>query len=115
MGEVFRRAPLRRHDFEPEFLEPRANGGVVERLAHRLVELAHDRLGRAFRKEKRVPDACLDAGQTLLAGRGDLGNDRHPLLCHDGDRFDRALLGLRRAALDGGAHVIDAPADEVLH
>src|SRR5438876_8342892 len=32
LGEVLRRAPLRRHDFEPEFLEPRANGGIVERL-----------------------------------------------------------------------------------
>ncbi len=32
---------------------------IVERVAHRLVELAHDRLRRSLGKEERVPDAWL--------------------------------------------------------
>src|SRR5262249_44935397 len=44
VGEIFGRAALGRHDFEAELLEPLADGGVVEGVAHGLVELAHDRL-----------------------------------------------------------------------
>src|SRR5262249_17263725 len=68
-GEIFRRGALGRHDLEAEFLQPPADGRVVEGVAHRLVELAHDRLGGALGEEKRVPDAGLDARQALLAGR----------------------------------------------
>src|SRR5262249_57940826 len=34
LREVFRRAALRRHDFEPELLEPAADGRIVDGLAH---------------------------------------------------------------------------------
>src|SRR5262249_57822518 len=51
-GEIFRRAALGRHDLEAEFLQPPADGRVVEGVAHRLVELAHDRLRRAPSPQK---------------------------------------------------------------
>src|SRR2546423_850712 len=73
-GEIFRRAALGRHDLEAELLEPAADRRIVERVAHRLIELAHDRRRRAFRHEERVPHACLDAGQALLAGGREIGN-----------------------------------------
>src|SRR6266550_5049876 len=52
-GEIFRGAALRRDDDEAELFEPLADVGIVERVAHRLVELAHDRLGRALGHEER--------------------------------------------------------------
>src|SRR5262249_41914247 len=60
LGEVFGRAPLGRRDLEAELLQAPADRGVVQRVAHRLVELAHDRLGRALGQEECVPYARLN-------------------------------------------------------
>src|SRR5262245_20002976 len=43
--EIFGRALLRRQDLEPEILEPLADGGIIDGVAHHFVELAHDRIG----------------------------------------------------------------------
>src|SRR4030095_14510282 len=57
LGEELRqisgRAALGRYDFAAELLQPLADAGVVKGVAHRLVELAHDRLGRPLRQEER--------------------------------------------------------------
>src|SRR5262249_14593017 len=54
------------------------------------------------------------AGQACRAGGRQMGNDGPPFPRHRGDGFDGALVGLRRAVLDGGAKIIDPPADQVL-
>jgi hypothetical protein len=43
------------------------------------------------------------------------GTIAHPPLGHHGDALEHALPDLRRAGLDGGTHIVDAPADEILH
>src|SRR5262249_16035987 len=91
LGEIFGRAALGRHDLEAELLQPLAHRGIVEGVAHRLVELAHDRLGRALGQEERVPDRGLDAGQALLAGGGEVGDDRYALLPPHRDVFGGGL------------------------
>src|SRR5262249_60045021 len=73
-GEIFRGAALGRHDFEPELLKPLADGWIVQRVAHGLVEFAHDRLRRSLGEEESVPHAGFDAGQTLLARGRELRN-----------------------------------------
>ena len=70
---------------------------------------------RSFRQEEGVPHRRLDARQPLLAGGREIGDDRHALRRHHRDALDVALLGLRRAGLDGVAHVVDAAADQILH
>src|SRR5712675_1132880 len=48
-GEIFGCALLGRQDVEAELLQAVANGGIVDGVAHRLVELAHNRVRRALR------------------------------------------------------------------
>src|SRR5882672_902949 len=76
LGQIFRRALVRRQDFEPELFQALADVGVVDGVAHRLVELAHDRIRCALRQEESVPDGRLDAWQALLAGGPEVGDDR---------------------------------------
>src|SRR4051794_21706489 len=115
LGEILGRALLGRHKVESEGLQALADRRILERIPHRLVELAHDRLRRALGQEKRVPHRRLDARQALLARGRQIGDDRHALGRHHGDALHAAAIGLRGARLDGVAHVIETSADEVLH
>src|SRR2546430_10338632 len=76
LGKIFGAAALRRHDLEAELLEPLADRRIVKHIAHRLVELAHDRLRRSFREAEGVPHARLDARQALLARGREIGINR---------------------------------------
>src|SRR5262245_25881453 len=48
LGEIFGAAAFGRNDLEAELLEALADRRIVEHIAQRLVELAHDRLRRSF-------------------------------------------------------------------
>src|SRR5579872_1073400 len=105
LGEVFRRAAFRRHDLEAEIFQALAHGRVVDRVAHRLVELAHDELRRAARQEERVPHARLDAGQALLTSRGEIADDGDAPRRHDRDALHGPLLRHRRTSLNRRTHI----------
>src|SRR4051794_2696957 len=66
LGEIFRRAPFRRCDVEAQAFQALMHPGKVERIARRLGEAAHDRLGRPARQEECVPAVGVEAGEALL-------------------------------------------------
>src|ERR1700730_8173168 len=76
LGEIFRRALLRRHYFEAKLVRPFAHCRAFERMVHGGVELADGGVGRTFGQEERVPHARLDSRYALLTRGRDLRNDR---------------------------------------
>src|SRR5215831_6740542 len=57
LGEIVRASALRRRDLLTKGFEALADIRCVQRLAHGLVEAAHDRLRRAFGQEQALPGA----------------------------------------------------------
>src|SRR5262245_63976664 len=69
LGKIVRAPALRRRDLLAEGFEALADIRCVERLAHGLVEPAHDRLRRAFGQEQALPGADFEIEALLARGR----------------------------------------------
>src|ERR1700732_2840450 len=91
-AEIFGRALLRRGDRIAEPLVTLARHRPVERIAHRLVEAAHDALGRTRGSDERVPAGRVEIREALLVGGGEIRQHGRALVREDRDRLD--LLGL---------------------
>src|SRR5215468_2536319 len=114
LGEVVRASAFRRRDLLAERFEALAYRRAVERLAHGLIEAAHERLGRALGQEQALPGADFEI-EALLARSRDVRQDRGPPRARAGDRLDRVAFDLRQRSRHRIAHVVDAAGHEVRH
>src|SRR5262249_39740876 len=78
LGKIVRASALRRRDLLAEGFEALADVGGVQRLAHGLIEPAHDRLRRAFGQEQALPGADFEIEALLARGRDIRQDDRAP-------------------------------------
>src|SRR5262249_49489904 len=87
LGKIFRASALGWRDLLAEGFEALADIGCVQRIAHGLIEAAHDQLRRAFGQEQALPGADFEIEALLARGRDIRQDDRAPRP-RAGDRLD---------------------------
>ena len=113
--ERFRRLPLARHDLLADIAEPLAHGGIGQRFDRRGIELGNDLGRRSFRHPQRMPGRNVQARQSRLIDRRNIGRNRRAAARGDGIALDRAAADLRHCVGRLIEQQIDAPCQQILH
>src|ERR1700716_2542339 len=115
LGEICRGPAFRRRDIEAQALQALAHPGKVERVACRLGEAAHDRLGRTAGQEESVPAIGVETRETLLLRGCELRQDAAALWREQRNRLHRLAAYERERGRDHVTDIVDPPAHEILH
>src|ERR1041385_4754446 len=81
--QVLRRAPFGRNHGGAVLEQPLLDQRRVERRDGRVIQLLHDRCGRAFGQEKGEPGAGVEIGQALFMRRRNVRQDFRAILRQD--------------------------------
>src|SRR5712691_7834154 len=103
--QIVRRAPLARNGGDADLAQPLAHRRRIDGGACGLVELLHDRGGRALGQEEAVPGPGVEIGDALFEDACEIRQDRRALLRQHRDRLDLSALDLRSRRGAERAHV----------